>query len=134
MKKISIIIFILFSFLGCSEKIFFRVYDKSIDRSKIEKISLSSNNRDVEERVKEILNNYKIKIDNKSNYRVNIDFSFYRVCHLDYKNNAFGAEFNGYIRLSLYKNDKEIARVQQEIKDSVSDSSLKNLIEKILDR
>ena len=94
-------------------------------------ISFKTDNYYLLDKVERSFRKYGFKESNKNKYLIKLTSHYVISC----KNpvvHALGADFSGYIRLSLYDNNKEIYRIQKDFKSKVNDKMIDKIVKRLI--
>jgi len=125
---IPFLFIVLMIFTACNnDKTVTKFYQK-IEIKKIDSIDLISIYPDIKDKILQALENKNLKLKADSIYSIKVDYLNYeKVCN-NPMTSAYDATFDGFIRLTLLKNDKRIYMCQKEFRGELVASDVEKLL------
>jgi uncharacterized protein (UPF0305 family) len=112
------------------DSLFVKKYGKLKERN-ISSFRFKTDNYYLLDKVVRSFKRYGYKEDKNSKYLISLTSHYVINC----KNpvvHAIGADFNGFVRLSLIKDKKEIYRIQKDFKTKVTDKMIDGIVKRLL--
>ncbi len=134
MKKLIIPLIILFLFISCKDDtIFIKRYVDTKEAIKVKSLSFETDNYYLLDKVERSFKKFGFKVDDKDKQRYHIKLSSHYVINCaNPVVHAVGADFSGYIRLSLFDNKKEIYRIQKDFRSKVTDDMIDMIVQRLI--
>jgi len=131
MKNIFLILIVLF-FSACEDNsLFIKFFDKNHTPIKTGVLSFETDNYYLLDKVERSFRKFGYKAVKKSRYHIVLTSHYVISC----KNpvvHALGADFNGYIRLSMEDRNKEIYRIQKDFKTKVTNTMIDEIVKRMI--
>lgn len=128
MKLFSILFLIIIFFNACDDKVVTKSYIKDEINLNIESIELFCVYPNIKDKVILAIKNSDIKIKKDSNYTIKVDYTDYKKACNNPMTSAYDRTFDGFIRLTLLKNNTRIYMCQKEFRGELSVSDFEKLL------
>jgi len=129
MKIISVLILIFL--LGCEDKTYKQIYDKSKIGSKINNISLSNIDKNLRKMALRSLKDEGFGIKTQSPYSIYIESRRYSH-HCNNPNTiAYDATYDGFVKLTLFYKMKKIYSIQRDYHGKLDEGIITDLLEQM---
>ncbi len=129
MKKIFFLLFILvFSVQSC-RNMYVKIYDKS-EIGKIDCLKVEGNDMFFNSKVENILTKNGIHIEENCPYTLKVYYIKLSQCNAP-EGKSIGADFDGYLRFTVYKNHKLVYRAQEDYKGEFGDFLIEDLVKRM---
>jgi len=129
LKKSVFILFVSIFFIACQDRTYTQRYNGKIKHINLSSIKLECPYLDIQGVVKEAFKNQKVTINKDSLYRIKVDYLNYTKQCNNPMTSSYDATYDGFIRLTLFKDRKKIYMCQ---KDYHGDLDV-NVVEELLD-
>ncbi len=120
-----ILIFILTSFLSC-KNMYSKIFDKE-EAKRVSCLKIEGNDMFLNNKVSSFLSEEGIKISENCPYTLKVYALKLSQCNTPV-GKSIGADFDGYIRFSIFKDKKLVYRCQEDYKGEFEDSLIKDLV------
>ncbi len=124
---------ILLLLTSCKDdSLFVKKYADVMGKKVVKSFSFDTDNYYLLDKVQRSFKKFGFNSSKKSKYHIYLTSHYVINC----KNpviHALGADFNGFIRLSLFRNKKELYRIQKDFKTRVTNDMIDNIVKRFLE-
>jgi hypothetical protein len=126
----TILIIALF-FIGCEDKTYTKIYQKSLVGSHIKEISLASSDKEIRTPAIEAIKESGFKLKSSAPYSIDIEYRKYSHKCNNPQTAAYDATYDGFVKLHLYKGLKEVYSVQKDFHGEFDADVIESLLDKM---
>jgi hypothetical protein len=128
---IKILLVLTLFFIGCEDKTYTKIYQKSLVGSHIKDISIASSDKDIRNLSKKALKESGFNLKSSSPYSIDIEYRKYSHHCNNPQTAAYDATYDGFVKLHLFKGLKEVYSVQKDFHGEFDEGVIANLLDKM---
>ncbi len=113
---------------ACDDKTFSKIYPNTPESVDVKTVTLLCIYPDVSKIVQEALKESNFNLQTTSEYSIKVDYMNYKKACNNPMTSAYDATYDGFIRLTLLKENRRIYYCQKDYRGELSVSTIENLL------